>query len=221
MSDAHRRVGLVDVLAAGTRGTVGIDADILIEDFNLDILGFRQNRHGGCRGMDATTGFGGRHALYAVNAGFELQLAENTLAGHRGDDFLVAAHLTFGHRVDLDLPALPRGITAIHTEQVAGENGRFVTAGAGTDFENGGGIDVLILRRQQQGHAMLQFGQGGLQLFQFLSGQRRQVRIVQRRHLFQFGHRLARLLETADRVENRLQFGMFLRQLDDFRAVGR
>src|SRR5271168_713669 len=35
---AHRAVGLVDVLAAGPRGAVGVDAQILVVDLHLDLV---------------------------------------------------------------------------------------------------------------------------------------------------------------------------------------
>ena len=37
MGDAHRAVGSVDVLAAGTGGAIGVDADILVRNFDLDV----------------------------------------------------------------------------------------------------------------------------------------------------------------------------------------
>ncbi len=68
---------------------------------------------------------------------------------------------------------------------------------------------------------MFQFRQGGFQLVQFLGRQRRQVGIIQRRHLFQLRHRQARLVQAGHRVKDRLQFGVFLGQLDDLSAIGR
>jgi hypothetical protein len=40
VGDAHRRVGLVDVLAAGAAGAVGVDAQVAAVDFHLvDLVG--------------------------------------------------------------------------------------------------------------------------------------------------------------------------------------
>src|SRR3546814_4879987 len=36
VGQTHRRIGLVDVLATGTRGAVGVDAHVLVEDLDLD-----------------------------------------------------------------------------------------------------------------------------------------------------------------------------------------
>ncbi len=150
----------------------------------------------------------------------ELQPAEHAVPRYRGDDFLVAAGIAFGDAVDLDAPALRRGIAAVHTEQVAGEDGRFVTAGTSAHFEDGRGVDVLVLRRQQQGDPVFQLGQRIFQVAQFFLGQRRQLGVAHGRHLFQLGHLATRLDQALDRVGDRLDFGVFLRQLDDFNAVG-
>ena len=38
MRDAHRAVGAVDMLPTGTRGAVGIDAEVFFVDFNMDVV---------------------------------------------------------------------------------------------------------------------------------------------------------------------------------------
>jgi hypothetical protein len=92
-----------------------------------------------------------RHALDAVHAALELQPAEHAVAGDRGDDLLVAAHLAFGDAVDLDLPALQRRVALVHAEQVAGEQRGLVAAGAGADFEDGRSVLVLVLEGPASG----------------------------------------------------------------------
>ena len=87
MGDAHRAVGLVDVLAAGALGAIDVDAQVLFVDLDVHILGFGQHRHGRGGGMDAALGFGHRHALHPVHAAFEFQLG------------IGAAALDFEHRV--------------------------------------------------------------------------------------------------------------------------
>jgi len=66
---------------------------------------------------------------------------------------------------DLDLPAAPFGIARIHAEQVAGEQCRFVAAGAGADLEED--VAVVVGVRGQQQFLQLQLqrvatGLGGL-----------------------------------------------------------
>ena len=107
------------------------------------------HRHGAGRGVDAALRFGGRHALHAVAAGLELELRIGALADDARDDFLVAAHLARAFRHDLDLPALALGVARVHAEQVAGEQRRFVAAGAGADFEEDVALVVGVFRQQQ------------------------------------------------------------------------
>ena len=94
--------------------------------------------------------FGRRHALHAVHAGLELQLGEDALARHAGDDFLVAAGVAFAGRHDLHAPALSGGVALVHAEEVAGEQRRLVAAGAGADFKDGVLLVGGVLGKQQQ-----------------------------------------------------------------------
>src|SRR5690606_1307624 len=55
VGDADRRVGLVDVLAAGARGAEGVDPQVGRVDLDrLAVLFHRDDRHGRGRGVDAT-----------------------------------------------------------------------------------------------------------------------------------------------------------------------
>ena len=83
--DAHGRVGLVDVLAAGAGGAVGVDAQI--RRIDLDLLHLVELRQDGDRhrgGVDAALRFGRRHALHAMRAGLELQPRERALCPRCG-----------------------------------------------------------------------------------------------------------------------------------------
>ena len=111
VGDAHGRIGLVDVLAAGAGGAVGVDAQVRRVDLDfLDLLELRQDRHRDGRGVDAALRFGGRHALHAVRAGLEFQPREDAAADDAADDFPVAAVLarTFAERSRPASPALRR-----------------------------------------------------------------------------------------------------------------
>ena len=116
---------------------------------SAEFVRFRHHRDGAGGGVDAALGFGLRHALHAVAAGFELELGIGALADDAGDDFLVAAHFARAFRHDLDLPALALGIARVHAEQVAGEQRRFVAAGAGADFQEDVALVVGVLGQQQ------------------------------------------------------------------------
>ena len=97
VGDAHRRVGLVDVLAAGAGGAEGVDAQVgRVEIDVLDLVDFRHHRHGARRGVDAALGFGHRHALHTVAAGFELEPLIDTVAADAGDDWAMKERDTLG-----------------------------------------------------------------------------------------------------------------------------
>ena len=107
MRDAHRGVGLVDVLAAGARRAEGVDAEVGRIDGDVgDRVGFGHHRDGARRRVDAPLRLGLRHALHAVAARLELELRVGALADDAHDHFLVAAELGRRRRHDLDLPAL-------------------------------------------------------------------------------------------------------------------
>ena len=80
VGDPDRAVGGVDRLAAGPRRAIDVDAQILVVDMDVDILGFGQHRDGRRRGVDAPAAFGHGHALDAVDAAFELQFGEHARA---------------------------------------------------------------------------------------------------------------------------------------------
>ncbi|MNN69227.1 hypothetical protein D3C81_1849960 [compost metagenome] len=99
--------------------------------------------------MNTPLRLGFRHALHAVATRLKLQLAENAVARHLGNHFFIAAVLAFVGTHDLDAPATRFGIAAVHTEQIAGENRRFVTAGTGTHFQEAIALIIRIFRQQQ------------------------------------------------------------------------
>ena len=74
VGDTHRRVGLVDVLASGTAGAVGVNAQVGRVDLDgLRLIGFGQHRNGAGAGVDTTLCFGGWHALHTMAARFKLE----------------------------------------------------------------------------------------------------------------------------------------------------
>ena len=92
--DAHRGIGLVDVLAAGAGRAEGIDAQFgRVQHDVRDLVGLGQHGDRARGSVDASLRFGRRHALHAMAAGFELELGVGALCRRSGDDFLVAAEL--------------------------------------------------------------------------------------------------------------------------------
>ncbi len=170
--------------------------------------------------MDPALGLGIGHALDPVHAALELQAAEHPVAGDRGDDLLVAAHLAFRDAVDLDLPAPPLGVALVHAEQIAGEQRRLVPAGAGAHLQDDRGVLVLVAGRQQQGHVALEIGQAGVQPPQLLGGEGGHVGVVRAGHLRQLGGFSPGAAQPLHRVGDRLQLGVFLAQSGDLGAFG-
>ncbi len=212
VSDADRRVGLVDVLAAGARGAVGVDAQVGRIDFHGRLLvRLRQDRHGARRRMDASLGFGLRHTLHTMRAGLELELGVDVVALDAGNHFLVTAVLALALGKDLHAPALFLGVARIHAEQVAGEDRRLVAAGTGTDFQEHVAPVVRVLGQQ---HA-LQIGFQGFELRlglgHFLLGHLAHVGIAvleQRLGAFEV---LLDLAQLAIGDDHRLDLGVFAR----------
>ncbi len=93
------------MLAAGARGAEGVDAQVRRIDHDVGILGLGHHRDGAGGGVDAALGLGLGHALHAVAAGLELELASTRPAHDARDHLLVAAELAGALRDDLDLPA--------------------------------------------------------------------------------------------------------------------
>ncbi len=150
---AYGRIRLVDVLAAGARRAVGVDAQVRgVDCLGLDFVHLGQHGHGAGRGVDAALRLGGGHTLHAMRARLELQGRIDAAARNAADDLLVAAVFAFPCAQDLDAPAHRFGVPGIHAEQVAGEDGGFVAAGAGADFE----IDVALVVRVRRDQRLLQ-----------------------------------------------------------------
>ena len=155
MRDAHRALGLVDVLAAGAAGAVHVDAQVAFVDLDVDVAGFRHHGDGRGRGVDAAGGFGRGDTLHAVDAGFILQLGEDARSVHADDDFLVAAEVGFALAHHFELPALELRVALVHAKEVACEERRLVSAGARTDFKQGAAVVGRVLREHENGEFAL------------------------------------------------------------------
>ena len=137
MGDAHRALGLVDVLAARALRAIDVDAQILVVDLDVDVFGLGQHRDRRRRGMDASARFRHRNALYAMHAALEFELGVDARAVHFQRRVLDAAEIALGAVHDFGLPALKLAIALIHLEQIGREQRGLVAAGAGADFDDG------------------------------------------------------------------------------------
>ena len=148
--DAHRGIGLVDVLAARARGAVGVDAQLGRVDLDLvDLIELGQDRHCACRGVNAPLGLGRRHALYAVRSGFELQQRECTPADDAADDLLVAAVLARALAEHLHCESPAFRVARVHAVQVTGEHRRLIAPGTGAHLEEDVPVIARIPRQQE------------------------------------------------------------------------
>jgi hypothetical protein len=139
MRQAHRRVGLVDVLTAGARGAVGVGAHVGRVDGDVDaVVDFREDEDAGERGMPARIRIVGRFAHQAVDADLGAQEAVGVLAFDAYGGALDAGDLTFGFFQQFGLEALALAIAQVHALQHAGPILGLGAAGAGIDFDEAG-----------------------------------------------------------------------------------
>ncbi len=91
MLNLHRRVGRVYPLASRAGGPADVDLQVVRLDFDIDSLRLGQHGDGNGARVHAALCLGGWHALYAVDAAFELELPEHVLPLNPEDDFLESA----------------------------------------------------------------------------------------------------------------------------------
>src|SRR6185312_5869795 len=132
--DAYGRIGLVDVLAAGTAGAVRIDAQISRVDFDFEgVVDFRVHKYAGKRGVPAIGGVEGTLAYQAVHAGFSAQQAIGIFAlefDRRGFD---AGDFAFGDFQYLGLEFLAFPVVQVLAQQHRGPVLGFRAAGTRLD----------------------------------------------------------------------------------------
>ena len=143
VGDADRRLGLVDVLAAGARDRMVsiLRSSSLISMSTSSTSGSTATVAAEVWMRPCASVSGTRCTRCTPE--LELQPGERPAAADLGDDFLEAALGAFGGGKNLGGPALPRGEALVHAEQVAGEQRGLVAAGAGADFDD----DVALVHR--------------------------------------------------------------------------
>ncbi len=203
VGDADRGIGGVDVLPAGARRAVDVDAQVVLVDRHVDLGRLGQHRHGRRRGVDAPAALGHRHALHAVHAALELELGEHAGARDVGDDFLEPADVRRVHRDRLDLPPLVGRVALVHPVEVGREQRRLVAAGARADLEHRRSRVGRVAREHGDGERALGFGEALAQLGQFLVSERLHLRVLgERGELGDLGAHLAHFLRCpGDRLE--------------------
>ena len=118
VGDAHGRVGLVHVLAAGAAGPVGVDLQVVVVDLDLaDVLDHRRDLHTGEARLAAVGGVERGQANQAVNAllGAEQPVRVFSLDQERGG--LDAGFLARRRLEQLDVEPAPLGPSHLHAQQ--------------------------------------------------------------------------------------------------------
>jgi hypothetical protein len=136
VGDPNRRLGLVDVLAAGAGGPEHVDAQVRGIDVDLDrIVHFRIDVHR-CEGRVATAaGIERRLAYQPVDAGFGAQVAVGVLAIHLDGGALDPGDIARCFLEDSGLEAAPLAIAQVLAQQHRRPVAGFGAAGAGLDFD--------------------------------------------------------------------------------------
>ena len=210
MRDAHGRVGGVHALAARAAGAVHVDAQIVLVDLDLHLVGLGQHGHGGRGGVDAALALGLRNALHAVHAALELHDRVHVVAFDLELDLLEAAGFGGRHVHRLGLPALRAREPLVHLVQLAREDGRLVAAGSCADLYD----DVLVVGRvgrdQHELDILFERRQLRLDAGDFLQREFLHVRIGQ--HLPGFGQIVGRLHVLARLLRQRTLVGVLFGQ---------
>ncbi len=176
-------IGCIHRLSARTGRAENIHLDLVGIEFDLHLLGFRQNRHRYRGRMDTPLGFRGRNPLNAVCSTFVLQIAVGPVPFHHGNDFLETTRIgpVAGH--DLHLPPAVFRISVVHAEKVAREQGRLIPARAGADLQDDIFGVIGIFRDQKRFQFAFQIVLPGRERFDFSSGKILDLMIAVRQQL--------------------------------------
>ncbi len=138
--------------------------------FHVEFTGFREHGDESGRRLDTALGLGLGNTLDAVHAGLILHHSVNAFAAELEDYLLVAAGRAGGLVGDLKPPAAGLCKMLIHTEQVAGKDGRLVASGTAADFHDGVLAVVGVGRNEEKLDLLLQGRHLRLQLGNLFTG---------------------------------------------------
>lgn len=96
--------------------------------------------------MNTPLRFRRRYALHAMAAGLKFQSPVNAFSANLGNNFFKPAMFAFAGAHDLYPPATRFSVTAVHAEQIAGKQRRFITTGSRTHFEEGVTFVIGVFR---------------------------------------------------------------------------
>ena len=136
IAQAYSWFYLIDILSAGTAASESIPFDFAFINDYVKFFRFGKYGYRSCRSMYTSLGFCGGNTLYAVYARFIFQDSVNIVTCDAANYFLESACCSFVRIGDFHLPAFCFAEFGIHTEEVAGKDGRLVTTCTATDFKN-------------------------------------------------------------------------------------
>src|SRR5690242_5193407 len=159
--DAHRRIGHIDVLAAGAAGAERIDAEIVRLNIDLDfVVDLRVDEDRSERSVAARVGVEWRNAHQAMHTDFRLEQPVGVFAVDFEGNGLDARAFTLEAVRDQSVEALLLGPPKIHAQQHFGPVLAFSAAGAGVNGDDGV-AHVVLAREQHRGLDLLDdFGKG-------------------------------------------------------------
>ena len=158
---------LVDVLAAGAGGAGHGHIEVFGLEHHLGLFGFGQHGDRGGGRVDAAGGFGGRHALDAMDAGLVAEQGGGPFTFDEEDRFADPAEVGVRQGHQLVLPALAFGEAGVGAEQFGGEQGGLFAPRAGADFHQrvagvvgvgrDDGLDQLVAGDLEEGRQAADF----------------------------------------------------------------
>src|SRR5215211_8705388 len=152
--DPYRRVGLVDVLAAGPRGPVGVHLEVFFVDLDLDGLAQDgRDGDGSEAGVPPRAGVEGADPDETVHAALGRQEPEGVLPGDGEGGALYARLLTLRILDDLEPEAPPLGPAPVHARQHLGPVLRIYPARARVYGQYG--VALVVLAGEQPGDLLL------------------------------------------------------------------
>ena len=149
MTDADRRVGFVDVLAAGATGFEGLDAQVFGSNRHLvQVLQHGNHVHAREGGVAAVAGVERRESDEPVYAPLGLEVAVGVAARGTQRGVLDTGFFAVRHVNDVGRESTRIGPTGVHAQQHLGPVLGFGTAGAGLDGQEGVMFVVLVTQQQ-------------------------------------------------------------------------
>ncbi len=177
MEDPNGGIGLVYMLTACPRCSVGIDLQIRRIDFHFHLFHLGQNchRHRGC--MDTPRRFGFGDSLHTVNTAFKLEFGIGAVADDHKRYFLKSSQFGFVEINKFHFPAHRFGIHGIHTIQNRRKQSSFFPAGTAADFHDDVFIIIRIFGEKKDFQFFFGFRRFLFSIVQLFFRQRLQIRV--------------------------------------------